>query len=85
MWMLIGVAVGWLAFSYLGLNVARGLMVAMIIGALGGFVGGSMVAPLFAGPPPAPDGFGFSAVFFAAAIAAAFVAIGNLVHNRWGV
>jgi len=29
--------------------------------------------------------FNSSALLFAAAVAAAFLAVGNLVHNRWGV
>jgi hypothetical protein len=47
-------------------------------------VGGNVVAPMFAAAA-APGDFSFFAVVVAAAIAAAFLAIGNLVHNRWGV
>jgi uncharacterized membrane protein YeaQ/YmgE (transglycosylase-associated protein family) len=83
-WMLSGAIVGWLAYSVLGFNEARGKMVSIVIGAIGGVVGGNLVAPMFAAAA-APGDFSFFALVVAAAIAAAFLAIGNLVHNRWGV
>ena len=83
-WMLSGAIVGWLGYSVLGFNEARGKMVSIVIGAIGGVVGGNLVAPLFTAVA-APGDFGFPALLFAAAIAAVFLAIGNLVHNRWGV
>jgi uncharacterized membrane protein YeaQ/YmgE (transglycosylase-associated protein family) len=83
-WMLSGAIVGWLGYSVLGFNEARGKMVSMVIGAIGGVVGGNVVAPMFAAAA-VPGDFGFAALVFAAAVAAVFLAIGNLVHNRWGV
>jgi uncharacterized membrane protein YeaQ/YmgE (transglycosylase-associated protein family) len=83
-WMLAGAIVGWLGYSILGFNEARGKMVSIVIGAIGGVVGGNLVAPMF-GAAAAPGGFSFLALVFAAAIAATFLAVGNLVHNRWGV
>lgn len=83
-WMLSGAALGWLGYSILGFNEARGSMVSMVIGAIGGVVGGSVVAPMFGATAAAAD-FSLPALFFAAAIAAVFLAISNLVHNRWGV
>jgi len=83
-WILGGAIVGWFGYSVLGFNEARGKMVSVVIGAIGGLVGGNLVAPMFTAAP-APGDFNFLAMVFAAAVAAAFVAIGNLVHNRWGV
>jgi uncharacterized membrane protein YeaQ/YmgE (transglycosylase-associated protein family) len=40
MWILVGAMLGWLAFSALGFNEARGMLVSMIIGAAGGMLGG---------------------------------------------
>lgn len=85
MWMLTGAGLGWLAYSYLGLNAERGLMVSMIIGAVGGVIGGEMIAPLFSAPAAAADEANLATVFFAAAVAAGALAAGNLVHRRWGV
>jgi uncharacterized membrane protein YeaQ/YmgE (transglycosylase-associated protein family) len=83
-WMLSGAIVGWFGYSVLGFNEARGKMVSMVIGAIGGIVGGNLVAPMFIASLP-PGDFSLPALIFAAAIAAAFIAIGNLMHNRWGV
>lgn len=85
MWMLIGSALGWVAFSYFHFNADRGAAVSIIIGALGGFVGGHVVAPMFTAGALAPGEFSLPALLFAAAIATAFVAAGNLIHKRWGV
>jgi uncharacterized membrane protein YeaQ/YmgE (transglycosylase-associated protein family) len=83
-WMLAGAILGWVGYSFLGFNEARGKLVSIIIGAVGGFFGGQMVAPMFTAAA-VPSDFSLSALFFAAAVAAAFLALGNLVHNRWGV
>ena len=82
--MLAGGILGWVAYSVLGFNEARGRMVSIIIGAMGGFFGGQMIAPMFSAVPAAGD-VSVAAVFFAAAVAAAFLAGSNLVHDRWGV
>jgi uncharacterized membrane protein YeaQ/YmgE (transglycosylase-associated protein family) len=83
-WMLCGAMVGWVGYSVLGFNEARGKMVSIVIGAVGGVVGGNLVAPMFT-VATTPGDVGLPAVVFAAAIAAAFLFIGSLLHNRWGV
>jgi uncharacterized membrane protein YeaQ/YmgE (transglycosylase-associated protein family) len=85
MWMLAGGILGWVAYSYLGFNEGRGMLVSIFIGTLGGFLGGKMIAPMFTAAAAVPGDFSTSALFFAAAVASAFLAVGNLVHNRWGV
>jgi len=84
MWMLAGAALGWIGFTYLRFNEARGMLISLIIGAAGGLVGGNMIAPLFAATT-VPDGFSSSAMVFAAVVAAAFLAAGNMIYNKWGV
>lgn len=62
LWLVSGALVGWLAYSALGFNQARGT------------------------PGSAASGdFGVPAVFFAIVMAAAFLAIGDLLHTRWGL
>jgi len=84
-WMLAGCALGWLAYSSLGLSEGRGKLASIIIGAVGGLIGGKLIAPMFTAPALVPGDFSMSALFFAAAVAAAFLAAGNFVHNRWDV
>jgi len=85
MWMLAGAILGWVGFTYMRFNEQRGMMISMIIGAMGGLVGGKMIAPMFSAVQVVPDAFSSSALVFAVAIAAAFLAAGNLIYNKWGV
>jgi hypothetical protein len=84
-WILAGSILGWLGYAYLGYNEARGAMVSAIIGGAGGFLGGNMIAPMFGVAPAVPGDFSATVLFFAAAVAVAFVFVGNFVHRRWGV
>jgi uncharacterized membrane protein YeaQ/YmgE (transglycosylase-associated protein family) len=81
---LAGAGVGWAGCAFLGWNQERGVIVSMLIGAFGAFIGAKMLAPMFTAAPIA-GAFSVSALFFAVAVAAAFLAGGNLVQSRWGV
>ena len=85
MWMLAGGILGWAGYAFLGFNEERGTVVSVIIGAVGGLIGGKLIAPMFTAAAAVPDAFSLSALFFAAAVAAGFLAAGNLVGKRWGV
>ncbi len=85
MWMLAGGILGWVGHAFLGFNEERGMVVSAIIGTVGGLFGGKLIAPMFTAAAAVPETFSLSALFFAAAVAAAFLAIGNLVGKRWGV
>jgi len=84
-WVLTGSALGWVGYAYLNLNQDRGLMVSLIAGAVGGFIGGNVIAPMLTAGALAPGDFSTTALFSAAAVAAAILAGGNLIHKRWGV
>lgn len=84
-WMLDGGMLGWVGYEFLEFNEERGKMVSIIIDVLGGIVGGKLVTPMFTNAPAIPSDFDTPALFFAAAAAAAFLTIGNLVYKRWGV
>jgi uncharacterized membrane protein YeaQ/YmgE (transglycosylase-associated protein family) len=85
MWVLAGGILGWVGFQFLGVNSGRGLIVSVIIGAVGGFFGGKIVAPMFTTAAAVPADFSSAALVFAALVAAAFLFAGNLIHDRWGV
>ena len=85
MWMLAGGILGWVGCAFLGFNEERGMVVSVIIGTVGGLFGGKLIAPMFTAAVAVPEAFSLSALFFAAAVAAAFLAVGNLVGKRWGV
>lgn len=87
LWILVGGILGGAGYAYLGCNEGRGIVVSVVIGALGGLLGGQMLAPLFitTGAAAVPGDFDASALLFAAAAAAAFLVLGDLVYRRWRV
>jgi uncharacterized membrane protein YeaQ/YmgE (transglycosylase-associated protein family) len=84
-WVLAGGILGWIGYQFLDLNGGRGLIVSIVIGAVGGFVGGNVIAPMFSAVAAVPANFSSSALLYAAAVAAGFLFAGNLIHDRWGV
>ena len=84
-WILAGGVLGWIGYAYLGYNEQRGVMVSTLIGGAGGFLGGNLIAPMFAAAPAVPGDFSVAALIFAAAFAGAFAFLGNFVNKRWGV
>jgi uncharacterized membrane protein YeaQ/YmgE (transglycosylase-associated protein family) len=84
MWVLAGGILGWVGYAYLQYNEDRGMVISVIIGAFGGFVGGKLIAPMFSGAAAVPGAFNASAMIIAVAAAAGFIAVGNLVYKRFG-
>ena len=85
MWILAGGALGWAAFALLSINEERGTIVSIVIGAIGGVIGGQMLAPLVSSSPIVSGDFNVQALFIAAISASACLAIGNLIEQRFGV
>ena len=85
MWILAGGALGWAAFTLLGINEERGTIVSIIIGAVGGLLGGQVVAPMMSSAPVVSGDFNIQALFIAAVSASACLAIGNMIERRFGV
>lgn len=82
-WALAGGILGWFAFSVLRFNEARGRLLSITIGAVGGIIGGKEIAPVFT--TPIVGEFHASAMLFALAVAGAFLAISHLLFSRWGL
>jgi uncharacterized membrane protein YeaQ/YmgE (transglycosylase-associated protein family) len=83
-WILAGGILGWVGYAFLGYNAERAKLVPILIGAVGGFFGGKVVAPMFTAVA-VPANFSMAALVFAAIVAALFLALGNFLYNRWGV
>ncbi len=66
-------------------NRDRGMIVSIIIGAVGGFFGGSVLAPMFGAVTDTSNSFSLFSLFVALAAAAGCLAIGNLLSRRYGV
>jgi len=85
MWVLAGGILGWIGYAYLGANKERGMMISIVIGALGGFFGGNVLAPMLGAVTDTPNDFSMYSLLIAMASAAACLAIGNLTSKRFGV
>ncbi|HEX9685554.1 MAG TPA: hypothetical protein VGA25_06870 [Burkholderiales bacterium] len=85
MWVLAGGALGWIGFAYMRANEERGMTISVIIGMLGGFFGGTVLAPMLGAPTEIPNDFSMYSLVIAMASAAACLAIGNLASKRFGV
>jgi uncharacterized membrane protein YeaQ/YmgE (transglycosylase-associated protein family) len=84
-WIVAGGTLGWAGYRFWGYNEQRAPFFAILIGAVGGFFGGHVIAPMFLSAAAVPGNFNSPALFFAAAIAASFLFVGSMIHDRWGV
>ena len=84
LWVLTGAAIAWVGLRYLGMNEERGLAAALGIGAVGGYVGGSLLAPMFVttASHTAAGDFSSDALLFAGLVAIAFLALSNHLAKR---
>ena len=85
MWVLAGGILGWIAFVHLGANEERGMIISIIIGVVGGFFGGNVLAPMLGAAPDAVNDFSMFSLAIALGSAGACLALGNLISNRYGV
>lgn len=85
-WIAAGATIGWIAFTALHVNLSRGLVLSIIIGALTAYIGGSFLAPFFAAPDAVEAGkFNGFPLVMAAASAAACLWISDQIYERFGV
>jgi hypothetical protein len=61
------------------------MIASAIIGAVGGVIGGKLVAPMFNAGAAVPDAFTTAGLFFAASLAVASLLISNFVYKHWGL
>jgi len=84
-WILAGGALGWLGFAVLHANQDRGMRISVIIGMVGGFFGGNVLAPMFSAAAGNANEFNAFALFIASASAAACLTVANILSNLYGV
>jgi uncharacterized membrane protein YeaQ/YmgE (transglycosylase-associated protein family) len=85
MCVLAGAALGWIAFAYMRINAARGLVISVIIGAIGGFFGGNVLAPMLGAVTDTPNIFNPFSALVALGSAAGCLAVSHLLSRRFGV
>lgn len=85
MWVLAGAILGWISYAILRANAERGMAISILIGVVGGFFGGNVLAPMLGAVTDAANDFSLFSMVIALASAAGCLAISNLVSNRYGV
>ena len=87
LWALAGGVLGWVGFSLIRWNVGRSLIVSIMIGTFGGFLGGKILAPMFAAAPTVPPStdFGMMPLVVAVVTAAAFLVAADQALKRWDI
>lgn len=86
LWALAGGIAGWVGYAFMKFNADRGLLISILIGIVGGYLGGSILAPMFGtGIAVNPSDFNPLPLFIAFASAVACLTISNMIHKRFGV
>lgn len=85
MWVLVGGIIGWIGFSYLNFNVKRGMIISVVIGMAGAFLGGGVLAPMLSAAMANPGDFNPLSLFTAFAGAAGCLIVGDMIYRRFGV
>ena len=85
LWVLAGGLLGWVAFAFLDLATGRGQMVSVIIGAMGGVIGGKLVAPMFVAASETPGDFSAATMAIAVIASVGVLLLGHFVYRKWNI
>jgi uncharacterized membrane protein YeaQ/YmgE (transglycosylase-associated protein family) len=85
LWIAAGSLLGWLSYSFLRFNSERGLLISMALGAAGALIGAHAIAPLFVTEAVPVGEVSLPLVLVASGAAAGLLALGDLLHQRFGV
>ncbi len=83
-WIIAGAVVGWIGCAMLNVNEKRGLAVSIVIGAVAGFFGGNVLAPMLGAAIDTPNDFSGLSLIVAMGTAAGCLVVGNLLDRRRG-
>jgi uncharacterized membrane protein YeaQ/YmgE (transglycosylase-associated protein family) len=85
LWLVAGGFAGWVGFRFIGANASRGLLMSMVIGVCGAYLGGSVLAPMFGDSAAVPDAFSPVALIMALACAGVSLTVGDMIFRRFFV
>ena len=80
-----GALLGWITFSLMHMNGARGSVVSMVIGALGGVMGSKLLAPLFESASVQAGAFTTAGLLCAVGAAGVLLFTAHMIHSRWDI
>ena len=82
LWLVAGAAVGWAGFALARWNRRRGMLASVVVGAVGGALGGALLSPIISSSPVLAGDFNVHALFMAAIVAAACLAVANMIEGN---
>ena len=82
LWLVIGGILGWLASIVMGTNARQGMFLNIIVGIVGAFLGGLLLAPLFGTGTINQSDFSFGSLFVSFLGAIILLAIVNFFRRR---
>ena len=85
LWILLGGAVGWVAYSWFRFNEQRGRRASIVIGMIAGCLGGYLIAPVISAVPMDAGHLNPVSLIVAFASAAAGLILTSMIHDRFGV
>jgi uncharacterized membrane protein YeaQ/YmgE (transglycosylase-associated protein family) len=82
LWLIIGGILGWLASIVMGTNARQGIFLNIVVGIIGAFLGGLLLAPLFGTGTINQSDFSMGSLFVSFLGAVILLAIVNLFRRR---
>lgn len=80
-WLVIGGVIGWLASLIMKTDAQQGLLLNIVVGIVGSFLGGLLLSPLFGVAPLTQGGFSLPAALISLGGAVILLAIVNLFRK----
>lgn len=81
-WLILGGVIGWLASLVMGTDRQQGLVLNVVVGIVGSFLGGVLLAPLFGTGTINDNNFSLAGLFVSFLGAVALLAIVNFFKRR---
>jgi uncharacterized membrane protein YeaQ/YmgE (transglycosylase-associated protein family) len=82
LWLIIGGLLGWIASMIMGTNARQGMILNIVVGIVGAFLGGLLLAPLFGTGTINQSDFSIGSLLVSLVGAVILLAIVNLFRRR---
>ena len=80
-WLLVGGILGWIASKLMNTDAQQGIILNVIVGIVGAFLGGMLISPLVGVPTINQDAFSIGAMLVSLLGAVILLAVVNLVRR----
>jgi uncharacterized membrane protein YeaQ/YmgE (transglycosylase-associated protein family) len=80
-WLIVGGIIGWIASMIMGTNKQQGILLNIVVGIVGAFLGGLLISPLVGAGAMNQRNFSMGAIFIALLGAMILLALVNLVQR----